>query len=225
MTDEERSAILERLRTEQDLRKELAKPESEAASGSSWWQSKLGLLVIGSAISSLLLPWLQYTQKTFEWKRQNQFENTKYRLERMRECLTEFTVLWAFHGEAYERSRAVLLKPSITENDRQTFRDQFVDLQNRRFRQNAKVVSLTIHFHDSAALRQRFQEFLTLSHQYVRALETAVRAAGSGGPDAAAQLNDTDTLLQSLDSLYSAIVANMKEQIGRAEDESEHFQR
>ena len=133
MTDEERTAILERLRIEQDLRKELEKvSETERAHGS-WWQSKLGLLVAGSVISSLLLPWLQYTQKTIEWKRQNQFENTKYRLERMRECLTEFVVLWAFTGEAYERSRAFLLKPSVTDKEREVFLEQFIDLRHHQW--------------------------------------------------------------------------------------------
>jgi len=218
MTDSERDAIVERLRVEQAVRRELAKDSEESPKKSAWWESKIGLLLVGSLISSLLVPWLQYTQKTFEWKRQNRFQNVQFRLERMRECMTQFVVLSAFVGEAYERARPLLLKPRITPSEASEFQKQFIDLQNRRFLQNAKVVSLMIHFADSESLSDRFQEYLSQSAAYFRAVEEAVRVRQDGAAPAEEELDGT---VERLDKLYSTIVERMKSAIGSREDDSE----
>jgi hypothetical protein len=135
LSNEERDTLLEKLRIEQDLRKELAPKDEEKSSN--WWESKISLLVIGSVLTSLVVPWLQYTQKNFEWKRQNQFENSKHRLDKMRECLTEFASLSAFVAEGYERVHSFLLESAPSEDEYKAFEAQFIDLQNRRFKQNA----------------------------------------------------------------------------------------
>jgi len=223
VTEEERAALLEQLRIEQTLRRELAKQEDDEKEKSKWWQSKLGLLVIGSIISSLLVPWLQYTQRNFEWKRQNQFENTKYRLDRMRECLTEFVLLEALAAEGYEQARPLLLKSSVTGTEGKVFEEQLIDLQNRRFRQNAKVVSLMIHFRDTRELNDLFQEYLVASSEYFRTLEESGRSADHRSAAKGRKHGGQDEELQKLDEVYSAIVARMKEEIGRAENESEKY--
>ena len=217
MTDQERDAIVERLRAEQMLRQQLAKETEGSSSKGGWWESKIALLLIGSVVSSLLVPWLQYTQKTFEWRRQNRFENVQFRLERMRACVTEFVVLSAFVGEAYERARPLLQKPRITSAEANEFQKQFIELQNRRFLQNAKVVSLMIHFADSGPLSDRFQEYLSESAGYFRDLEQAVRVRQYPN----APVNTLDAATDRLDKLYSTIVARMTESIGRREDDSE----
>jgi hypothetical protein len=194
-----------------------------------WWETKLGLLVIGSVISGLLVPWLQYTQKSVEWKRQNQFQNTQHRLEQMRECLTNFALLWAYVGEGYERARPLLLDTAVGKDAQQKFEQQFIELQNQRFRQNAKVVSLFIYFDEAEELRNRFQEFLVQSAQYFRDLESVVRArteakAGAAGAKSnGAASVDLDNELVQLDRLYSAIVDALKEQIQKVQDASEKF--
>jgi hypothetical protein len=218
LTEDERAAIVERLSIEQDLRNQLA-PKSKEPS-KRWWESPLALLLFGAAISSLLVPWLQFTQKNFEWKRQNQFENTKYELNQMRNCLTEFIVLWAIVGEGYERARPLLLQSAVTAEELKAFETQFIDVQNRRFQQNAKVVSLMIHFKDTSPLDERFQEYLSTSAQYFRALESQVRAR-QGGTAQAPSTDELDRALEQLNSVYEAIVNAMMEQIGSAEDESE----
>ena len=95
--------------------------DQEKAPPKRWWESNLALLIIGSLISSLLVPWLQYTEKNFEWKRQNRFANTNYRLDRMRECLTEFMALSALTAEASERAYPLLQKMPVTQKDLDDF--------------------------------------------------------------------------------------------------------
>ena len=223
MTEEERAALLDQLRTEQTFRRELARQEDEGKEKTRWWQSKLGLLVIGSIISSLLVPWLQYTQRNFEWKRQNQFENTKYRLDRMRECLTEFVALEALVAEGYEQARPLLLKSAVTGAEGKLFEERFLDLQNRRFRQNAKVVSLMIHFRNAQELTDLFQDYLVISSEYFHALEKAGRYGDHKNTAINGGQSSEDELLKNVDESYSAIVAQMKEEIGRVEDESEKY--
>jgi hypothetical protein len=198
------------------------KPEEPKPPQKRWWETNLGLLVIGSLISSLLVPWLQYTEKNFEWKRQNRFENINYRLERMRECLTEYIVLWALNGEAYERARPLLLKETLTQKDLDDFETQFVDVQNRRFRQNAKVVSLMIHFPNTGALRERFQDYLGGSSDYFRLVEATVRAR-VGKPASAADADKLGDELTKLNGVYGAITNKMMEEIGTNEDANEKY--
>jgi hypothetical protein len=222
LSEPERDAIVERLRIEQDLRKELT-PKSEDH-GSKWWESKVALLVIGSVLTSLVVPWLQYTQKNFEWKRQNQFDNSKYRLDKMREGLAEFIVLSAFVGEGYERSRPILFRRSIPETEQRAFETQFIDLQNRRFRQNAKVVSLMIHFRRTTALRDSFQEYLVGASAFFRLVEDTVRArAAQTAPADEADIDKVDKTIQLLEGLYTEISNRMIEEIGRMEDENEKY--
>jgi hypothetical protein len=222
MTDEERAALVERLRIEQAVRDEL-KPKAEEPKRKRWWESNLGLLLIGSLVSSLLVPWLQYTEKNFEWKRQNRFQNTNYRLERMRECLTEFILLWALNGEAYERARPLLRKEVVTQKDLDDFETQFVDLQNRRFRQNAKVVSLMIHFKSATALRDRFQEYIRGSSDFFRTVEATVRAR-VGNPNSPDGSDETlDSQLTGLGRVYEMLTNKMMEEIGMTEDANEKY--
>jgi hypothetical protein len=221
LTEKERHAIVERLRVEQDLREQLA-PKSEDR-GSPWWESKIALLVIGSVLTSLVVPWLQYTQKNFEWKRQNQFDNGKYKLDRMREGLAEFIVLSAFVGEGYERGRPILLRRAIPETEQRKFETEFIDLQNRRFRQNAKVVSLMIHFRNATGWRDRFQEYLVGASDFFRLIEDAVRAHASQAAEEEKEIDKVDKAVQQLDGLYTAISNGMIEEIGRMEDENEKY--
>jgi len=57
-------------------------------------------VLIGSLVTGLLVPVFQYTQQTFSWRRQNHYDNSKYRLPMMRDCLREFVSLSAYSGEA-----------------------------------------------------------------------------------------------------------------------------
>ena len=223
ISKEERDRIVEKLRIEQELREQLSPKKEERRS--KWWEGNLALLLIGSLLTSLVVPWLQYTQKNFEWRRENQFENVKYRLGEMRQALTDFIVLWAFVSEAYERSRPFLLRPLTTAKEGADFQTQFIDLQNRRFQQNAKVVSLMINFKDYAALNTRFQDYLVHSAAYFRRLEELVRAkASSTTTDASPQSPDEiDQMMKRLEALYVVVSNQIREEIGRTEDESQKY--
>src|ERR1051325_11030873 len=89
----------------------------QASSKSRWYESKIGLLLIGSVLSGILVPIFQYTQETIKWKRQNRYENVKYRLGMMRDGMKEFVYVHAFNAEAYERIRPFADNPKVVKQD------------------------------------------------------------------------------------------------------------
>jgi hypothetical protein len=128
------------------------------------------------------VPWFQFTQKTIEWKRQNQFDRVNYKLDMMRDCLKNFVLLQAYRAEAYERLQPFLVKASLTAEDYADFKKQFIALQNKYFSQNARVTSLIIAFtamdkgdEDSERLRPLFLNYIRDSTLYMRDIDNLVK--------------------------------------------------
>ena len=60
--------------------------------------------------------------------------------------MREITYLHAYGGEAYEMVEPFLETDSLDHDDYEAFEQQFLDLQKRRFRQNATVQSPMIYY-------------------------------------------------------------------------------
>jgi len=181
LSEEEKAHIVEKIKFEAEVRKSLQKP-CKSGKAFSWLNSKIGLLLVGSLITGLLVPWFQFTQKTIEWKRQNQFDRVNYKLDMMRDCLKNFVLLQAYRAEAYERLQPFVVKAILTASDYADFKKQFITLQNKYFSQNAKVTSLIIAFtamdkgnEASERLRQLFQDYIRDSTLYMRDIDDLVK--------------------------------------------------
>lgn len=219
LSDEDTALILERLRAEQTLRKAL--DADNKSKRKPLWENPLTLLVVGALLSGILVPWFQFTQKTFEWQRQNQLESQQYQLSQMRDCLTQFILLASLSGEGYERARPFLLRPAITSQEARDFELQFVDVQNRRFAQSSKVASLIVSYRQISDVRDAFDEFLRLSSNYFRAIEGQVRARLSA--DVLTEEISADEILLQINSVTEYIVRTMVDSIRRMEDENVQF--
>ena len=236
LTEEQKAVIIERLQFEKQIRKELQDSSEDKQPKFGWLQSKLGLLLMGGLLTGILVPMFQYTQETVNWKRQNRFENTKYRLTMMRDGLKEFVFAHAYVAEAYERARPFLDDPTVTKKDFELYKSQKLDMQNRRFQQNAKFASFLIYFSDKykGQIRKAYNDYLRRVEQYLNTLQaiSEIRYELSQSRSSnEQQLQEKFSQLQgeinnSIDRLnqdYESLLQMMKQQIGEREDESEGY--
>lgn len=238
LTDGDKERIIERLQLERDIRNQLqAAEEPKKKSRFAWVDSKVGILILGAIVSGVLVPIFQYTQETIKWKRQNRYENVKFRLGMMREGMKEFVFVHEFIAEAYEHARPLVENPIVTQKDVDLYYQQQLELQSKRFQQNAKFAALLIYFPDKQKgnLRQTYNNYLTDVQTYMGRLKTAVEIRSDllkKPPDSSAQelrsqfqqiQAELDGAIQKLNQEYEEVLQLMKQLIGESEDVSESY--
>ena len=239
LNEEEKNQIVERVQFETRIRKEIqaASASEERPARPRWFDSKLGLLLIGSLLSGVLVPLFQYTQETIRWRRQNRYENVKFRLGMMRDGMKEFVFVHAFNAEAYERIRPFAENKTVDKKEFDSYSTQHIEMQNRRFQQNAKFASFLIYFpeKDRSNLRETYNDYLTSVQTYMGQLErlVQVRYSLSSSPKAEdkeqllAEFQDLtgkiDSTLEVINQKYEEVLRIMKAEIGGKEDESEGY--
>lgn len=202
----------------------------------SWLNSKISLLLIASLITGILVPRLQNTYNSIVWRRENRFTNINFRLKMMRNCLTEFVYLSAYPPDAYARVEPFMDTAPLTPNDYKEFEQQYINLQSRRFGQNAIVTSLTIHFLNAGQVKESLEDYMRYCDRYFRDLRSFVQIKYRISHPT--NYSQTDVNEEHLDELggkirrdynrvlnrsYKRVIFEMKEEIGRAEDGSEEF--
>ena len=238
ITPEEKDQIIERLRLESDLRKELqGEQEPKKRSRFAWVESKIGILIVGALVSGILVPIFQYTQETIKWRRQNRYENVKYRVGMMREGIKEFVFVHEFIAEAYEQARPLVENPVIGQKDIDDYNQKQFELQSKRFQQNAKFASLVIYFPETnrGNLRQTYNDYLTDVQVFMGQLKTAVgirsellkKQSESSSEQLRKQFEEIQTQLDGaitkLNQKYEEVLQLMKVLIGESENESENY--
>lgn len=240
MPPKEEKAQKKNARRENEVRKDISVPASPKKL--SWLNSRISLLLIGSLLTGILVPVFQLSYRAIEWRRQNQFENVSFELRMMRDCLTEFVYLSACTAEGYELVEPFRNTVSLTPVLHERFEQQCFDVQSKRFKQNAKVRSLTIYFRDAGRVKDLVLTYVHNCNRYFDMLRTFVRTKyaisnSTYGEQTGLDEEDLDKLEIELDELeikidgydttlddsYMAVIAKMKESIGEAEDESEEF--
>jgi hypothetical protein len=208
-------------------------PSVEPPKREPWWESKLALLLIGAAISSVLVPWLQYFQKNLEWKRQQRYDRTNYRIQLMREAYREFALLGTMPGEAGERSRLCVGESPVSAPQYEDCRKQFVEVQNRRYAQAGKVIPLLSHFPEGSKLLELFHKYVRQSSEYMRRLEETLLLNGcaKGAARCEGRRNVAEALEEAaeteegafseLNVLYEVVLARIREQIEEVEKRNE----
>lgn len=231
ISDEEKARIVERVQFENQIRKELAGDEKKEPKRSRWlWlESKLGLLIIAALISGILVPLFQFTQETIKWTRQNRYDNVKYRLEMIRNGMKELTLVHAFVAEAYERTRSFINSETLENKAIDSYRNQMVEMHNRRFVQNAKFAAFLSYFPEKVreAVRESFQQYLSSTQALMMLLDNKVALRQETSQSSAVRKSSTsdfDTALQSLmkeiNKNYEEVFRIIRRYLGRLEDES-----
>ena len=234
LSDDEKNRIVERVQFENALRKEVI--ESHESKKFAWLENKLTLLVIGALLTGVFVPTFQYTQKLWDVKRQNQFNNLTFTLNAMRDCLREFTYLTALSAEARQRAEPLFRHTKLTKAEYESFEHDYIELQKRRCDQNAKVISLMSYFRDNQDIALPFeQNYSTALSDYLQRIDQAVvlKACASGmnvcgvqghvEMDLQKTLGNLDVDLARLNAAHRDVAAKMREQIGRKEDEGIKF--
>lgn len=174
ISEEDKTQIRERLELESLIRRGLA--EEEAYAQKTFWavfESKLGLLIIASLISGILIPLFQYTQESIKWSRQNRYDNLLYRLKMVRNSMNEMTLVHTFNAETYERSHLLLFDETTDSKNIAEHKKKIVEMNHRRFRQNAKFDAALIHFPDKKRkeINNAFQLYLSSSQAFINLLQ------------------------------------------------------
>lgn len=243
LSDEEKQNIIQRVHFEQEVKSGLA--QTSRSKRFAWINSKVSLLIIGAIITGILVPQFQSIQQSLEWKRQNRYDTVNFRLGKMREGLREFVYLSKFSSEAYERIQPFMSAKTVTVEEYKDFMQQFIELQNRRFEQNAKVTALSIHFRDQKKLNQYFKDYVVSADNYLRAIKAFVYRKHSLMKQTKqehfkSEQQDTgkyqsenkemellllriDNYPSQLNEAYDRVVTLMKNELGRVEDESRDF--
>jgi hypothetical protein len=235
LTEQERKAISERVLFEVQLRKEL---ESDNLNRRQrlrrWLESNLALLVVGSLISSLLVPYFQQKQEVIRWQKQNQYDNLKYKLERMRSALEECLTLAAHAAAINNISKTTLANPRLDAEAYRRFDSDLHDIQQKRFEQVTKVMSLLIYFKDPAAIRTPYQQYLNegmlLTEEITRLGADTIAETQNKPPDVqkwkALQDRAMAVSMQAtkLNGSFENVIQAIRRQIEERERENETFQ-
>lgn len=198
-----------------------------------WLNSKLFLLLIGSLMTGILVPWFQYFQEKLEWKRQNQYSDINFKIEMMRDSLKEFVYLSTYAAEAYEISVTFFEITPSTPSIYEGFEQRYIDLQNRRFKQTAKVRSLLIYFESADILERSFSKYVNILNQFMKDVPHLAQiqyCKTNSGPCLQKAEKDLESLrpkiekyMVLLNESYKEVIELIKQDIGRLKDESKDF--
>ncbi len=197
LTDEEKKEIESEIKNEVEVA--MASKEPNKSGKFAWMESKVALLIIGAILTGVLVPTFQFTQETFKWTRQNQYENIRSRIDAARSARKELAIAHSFVAETFMRYDAALaIRPSPSSTTR--FQTQIVEMHNRRFIQNASFIS-SISFFPSNERRTVQVAF----EAYLSTVETLVNLLNNREKDIISELaKDTEDI-----NAYSSQVINI----------------
>jgi hypothetical protein len=110
----------------------------------------------------------QSHQKSLEWRRQIMFDKATHDLNKVRECLKEFVFAASFTAEAIERILPFFKKQNVTSDEYNEFTTSIINMQNERFRQNSKVISLVIYLENSDVIQKSIDAYVASTTNYIR---------------------------------------------------------
>jgi hypothetical protein len=231
ISDEDRVKIVERIRAENEIRRELADCDADGKKSRWFWiESKLGLLVIGALLTGVLVPTFQATQETIKWARQNRYDNLKYRIEAARSAMKELTITHAYVAEACERVKVFTVYKSEDDKNKEEYKSQFLEMHNRRFQQNARFVGTLglIDEKDREVIQNLFNDYLSSVQQLVTTLEMIAGAQIRSRKDADSnnieKLKKAEgSLSKDVDTFYERTLKMLTMYLHRLEVQSENY--
>jgi hypothetical protein len=151
----------------------------------------------------------------------------------MRDCLKEFVYLWALTGEAYQREEETMESAEAKAADLKAFDEKFLELENRRYEQNAKIVSLMIYFPEREKISREFNAFLREYEQFNQDVRRTIRErftqmsqpveGAIPSPKGDKLKSDFEDSLMVLDQAYTSLAEHMRQRITETEIDNEKF--
>jgi hypothetical protein len=111
-----------------------------------WLQSKLSLLILGAVSTGLVVPWLQYTQQTVTWIRENRHSYLMHHLDAAREALKEFSAVHSLVVEAQQRARLAIGSPMKDKTALAKYQSEAQDTRARLSQQVGRFVGTWSYF-------------------------------------------------------------------------------
>jgi len=230
LTQDEKEHIIERVKFEEKIRCEFG---HEVKRPISWWNSKIALLLIGSLITGVLVPWFQFIQNRLEWRQQNAFEHTQFRLENARNCLREFVILQVSIEQilGYPHSQRETIQ--IETNQAGQLIINFVELKKELLEQSARVLPLFMYFNEAETIHSDYQNYVTLMSVYLNKVSQLINSISTTtrtDTQTANNQNDINKFndelkedIQEFERLYEKIFNAIRTEIGRLENERLRF--
>jgi hypothetical protein len=186
--------------------------------------SGFGLLILGGILTGFLVPTFQAYQRKLEWERQIRYENVKFNLGMRRDCLKEMMIAGTFVSTIIESVAPFKDDQPISRDQYEKLRQQLLTLQNERFKQNAKVVSMLGYFSDHKRASNLFNDYTGSTTSYIggrieRFLylkysisQPSVEKAGDKKElaDLTAKIDDTSELVQKFDLILDYMLVDIQ---------------
>lgn len=221
LSEAEKSHIVAQVEFERRVREVIAKPDEKKKS---WGNSALGLLIVGSLLSGLLVPSFQYTEKAFDTRRSSHYETLTFRLTVLRQTLADLALGSSFNDQTWvQLQRPRYAGPSDRPKAYTTFLDAVADVQAKRFEHNAKLLSASIYFNDRARFDKELQAYFNLSTQFAADIVVAGKLYCAGETDVARAEAKVSDDIGAMNIHYDELERLTKSEIGKVEDERNSF--
>ena len=234
-----KNEILMRLEIEGEVRKHLDQGnEKESAPIKGRWkllESKLGLLIIGSLITGILVPTFQYTQEKLKWHRQNRYDKLERQLDSIRESLKQFIAVQGMSAELYDLGLRILDTGStaVPEVGMDDWRNEFHALQKQRIQQNSGFAATIFYFPTGSqeSIRDAWNKLL-LPSQRLQTLVGELLGEGvrlSLGEEFPKKLpggiaTELDASMSDVNIAYQHVMSMLRQQLMEVENESSKFE-
>ena len=188
---------------------------NEDPSKKSWANTQLGLLIIGAIISGILIPTFQYTQRFFEWRRQNQYNSYSENLQNKKLLLSKFIESMSHLAESHE----ILIDFYISKNkmtiDRNKLLDKLTHIQAKRFKINTEI-SFLILLTGNKKIETEYTNFLKINQEYIyksKKIITELNDDSLSKETFDDFKNNLSNINESFDLINDIITKNIKETI------------
>jgi hypothetical protein len=194
---------------------------NEDQSKKSWANTKLGLLIIGAIISGILIPTFQYTQRFFEWRRQNQYNSYSENLQNKKLLLSKFIESMSHLAESHEILIDFYISKDKINIDRNKLLEKLTRIQAKRFQVNTEI-SFLILLTGNNKIKTEFTNFLKINQEYIyksKKIITELNDDSISKETFDDLKNNLSNIQTSFDLINDVITKNIKETI----DENKNF--
>jgi hypothetical protein len=194
---------------------------NEDQSKKSWANTKLGLLIIGAIISGILIPTFQYTQRFFEWRRQNQYNSYSENLQNKKFLLSKFIESMSHLAESHEILIDFYISKDKINIDRNKLLEKLTRIQAKRFQVNTEI-SFLILLTGNNKIKTEFTNFLKINQEYIyksKKIITELNDDSISKETFDDLKNNLSNIQTSFDLINDVITKNIKETI----DENKNF--
>jgi hypothetical protein len=194
---------------------------NEDQSKKSWANTKLGLLIIGAIISGILIPTFQYTQRFFEWRRQNQYNSYSENLQNKKLLLSKFIESMSHLAESHEILIDFYISKDKINIDRNKLLEKLTHIQAKRFQVNTEI-SFLILLTGNNKIKTEFTNFLKINQEYIyksKKIITELNDDSISKETFDDLKNNLSNIQTSFDLINDVITKNIKETI----DENKNF--